>query len=281
MQSMKRRFLRFASYPAGLLMAVAIVAPAGFLAAQALAPKDQAVADALKMRLKNTKVDRVDCSKTNGLCEVTAGSQIFYVDPSGRFLVIGRVYDMETRQDLTAARLLEVNPDMLVGAAAGRADGPSQGKQARPATVPAQPRTLSLSSLPAAGGIVWGSSNKDAPTVTVFSDFRCGYCRQLSNVLEGMDVRVVERPISILGSRSLANEVFCARDRRRALKQVYAGEAITETASCDTSPLDANEQFARSNALGGTPVIVRSDGAVLEGYRPREVLAAWLKGAKS
>ena len=55
-------------------MAVAIVAPAGFLAAQALAPKDQAVADALKMRLKNTKVDRVDCSKTNGLCEVTAGS---------------------------------------------------------------------------------------------------------------------------------------------------------------------------------------------------------------
>ena len=131
MQSMKRRFLRFASYPAGLLMAVAIVAPAGFLAAQALAPKDQAVADALKMRLKNTKVDRVDCSKTNGLCEVTAGSQIFYVDPSGRFLVIGRVYDMETRQDLTAARLLEVNPDMLVGAAAGRADGRAAARDER------------------------------------------------------------------------------------------------------------------------------------------------------
>lgn len=262
-------------------MALAIVAPAGYLAAQALAPKDQAVADALKTRLKNTKVDRVDCSKTNGLCEVTAGSQIFYVDPSGRFLVIGRVYDMETRQDLTAARLLEVNPDMLVGAAAGRAEGPSQGQQALPAAGPAKPRILSLSSLPAAGGIVWGSSNKDAPTVTVFSDFRCGYCRQLSNVLEGMDVRVVERPISILGSRSLANDVFCARDRKRAVKQAYAGEAITDTANCDTSPLDANEQFARSNALGGTPVIVRSDGAVLEGYRPREVLAAWLKGAKS
>ena len=31
----------------------------------------------------------------------------------------------------------------------------------------------------------------------------------------------------------------------------------------------------------GTPVIVRSDGAVIEGYRPREVLAAWLKSAKS
>lgn len=250
-------------------------------AAIASAPSDQAVADALKARLKNTKVDKVDCSKTNGLCEVTAGNQIFYTDPSGRFLVIGRVYDMETRQDLTAARLLEVNPDMLVGAAAGRAEGPSQGQPARPATVPAATRKLSLSALPAAGGIVWGSSSKDAPTVTVFSDFRCGYCRQLSSVLEGMDVRVIERPISILGSRALANEVFCARDRKRAVKQAYAGEAITDTSNCDTSPLDANEQFARNNALGGTPVIVRSDGAVLEGYRPRDVLVAWLKGAKS
>ena len=33
-------------------------------------------------------------------------------------------------------------------------------------------------------------------TVTVFSDFRCGYCRALSGVLEGMNVRVIERPIS-------------------------------------------------------------------------------------
>jgi thiol:disulfide interchange protein DsbC len=39
--------------------------------------------------------------------------------------------------------------------------------------------------------------------------------------------------------------------------------------------------FARENGLAGTPVIVRSDGAVLEGYRPKEFLANWLKGAKS
>ena len=279
--TIKDRILGALQRPYIFGFAMLVAAPATYAIAQSLQPADAAVEQALKTRLKNTKVDKVDCAKANGLCEVTAGSQIFYVDPSGRFLVIGRVYDMETRQDLTAARLLEVNPDMLVGAAAGRADGPMQGAQPRPASVPAQPRKLSLSSLPAAGGIVWGSVNKDAPTVTVFSDFRCGYCRQLSAVLESMDVRVIERPISILGSRALANEVFCARDRKRALKQAYAGESITDTASCDTSALDANEKFARSNALGGTPVIVRSDGAVLEGFRPREVLAAWLQGSKS
>ena len=75
--------------------------------------------------------------------------------------------------------------------------------------------------------------------------------------------------------------MFCASDRRRAIKQAYAGETVTETRNCDASALDANERFARENGLSGTPVIVRSDGAVIEGFRPREAIAAWLRGAKS
>ena len=39
--------------------------------------------------------------------------------------------------------------------------------------------------------------------------------------------------------------------------------------------------LAREIGLSGTPVIVRSDGAVIEGFRPREAIAAWLRGAKS
>jgi hypothetical protein len=100
---------------------------------------------------------------------------------------------------------------------------------------------MSLAALPEAGGIVWGASS--GPTVTVFSDFRCGYCRALSGVLESMNVRVIERPISVLGSRDLANQVFCARDRRKAVKAAYAGAPITDTRACDTSPLDANERL--------------------------------------
>src|SRR3546814_15964360 len=63
-------------------------------------------------------IGSVDCATIGGLCEVVAGDNLFYVDAGARYLVIGRVYDMETRQDITAARLLEMNPDMLVGAAA-------------------------------------------------------------------------------------------------------------------------------------------------------------------
>ncbi len=245
--------------------------------------EDVAVAGLLKERLPRTQVTRVNCQIVDGVCEVTAGSQLFYVDRTARYLLIGRVYDMQTRQDLTAVRLLEVNPDLLVGGAAGSrreadaVEAPRRGVNT--AAAQGVPRTMSLTALPEAGGIVWG--NPSGQTVTVFSDFRCGYCRALSGVLETMNVRVIERPISVLGSRDLANQVFCARDRRRAVKAAYAGEPIPDTRACDASPLDANERFARENGIAGTPVIVRSDGAVIEGFRPKEFLVTWLKGAHS
>ena len=221
---------------------------------------------------------------------MTAGANLFYVDRSARYLIIGRVYDMETRQDLTAARLLESNPDMLGGGAAkanaaGSAEGEGdpplrQGPPAVQRTVlNARPQTLSLDALPKDGAIVWG--NPGGKTVTIFTDFRCGYCRALSNVLRGMDVRVVERPISVLGSRDLADQVYCAKNREEALHAAYAGEPLRGQAACNTSGLDANEQFARAHGLSATPVIVRGDGEVLEGYRTKEFLQTWIRESRS
>ncbi|PZR76218.1 MAG: disulfide bond formation protein DsbC [Stutzerimonas stutzeri] len=248
----------------------------------------------LKSRLPKTKVTSVDCKRVAGLCEVVAGANLFYVDQAARYLVIGRVYDMEKRQDLTAARLLELNPDMLVGGAAranagldGEGEGAEEAAQAigqqvapRKVVAPGSTAKLSLAGLPDDGAIVWGNRSA-SETVTIFTDFRCGYCRALVSVLETMDVKVIERPISILGSRPLANRVWCARDRVKAMHLAYAGEPVRSEAGCDTSGLDANERFANQHNLRGTPVIVRGDGAMLEGYRPKQFLESWLKGGKS
>jgi len=262
------------------------------LAADASSPSDAKLTDLLNARLSKTKLTQVSCGKIEGLCEVTAGANLFYIDHGARYLVIGRVYDMQTRQDLTAARLLEINPDMLVGGAAkanaaaadsGEAETaaiPGAGQATAKTAQPARPAILSLSGLPKEGAIVWG--NKAArEMVTVFTDFRCAYCRALTLVLRSMDIRVVERPISVLGSREVANQVYCAKDQERALHAAYAGEPVKAGAACDTKGLDANERFAHQHGLSGTPVIVRSDGAILEGYRPREFLETWLKGGKS
>jgi hypothetical protein len=97
------------------------------VAGQIASPSSLQVTNLLKTRLPKTQLSQVNCEKVHGLCEVTAGSNLFYVDAGARYLIIGRVYDMETRQDLTAARLLEINPDMLVGGRRGRRSSPWTG----------------------------------------------------------------------------------------------------------------------------------------------------------
>lgn len=288
MSATDRRWLSLLGRPKNLVIFAGIAALSGVtgaVAASQVPVNDTRVSALINARLPNTKLTNVNCDRVEGLCEVTAGNNLFYVDHSGRYLVIGRVYDMETRQDLTATRLLEINPDMLVGGAAKAnaasdqdemplAEAPGAG--VREASAPAAMQRLSLEALPTAGAITWG--NPRGRTVTVFSDFRCSYCKALTHTLRSLNVRVIERPISVLGSRDLANQVYCAKNREEALHKAYNGEALDNPGTCDTSGLDANEKFAREHGLSGTPVIIRSDGAVIEGYRPKDVLATWIAG---
>tara|TARA_A100001391_G_scaffold144579_1_gene102252 strand:- start:2348 stop:3211 length:864 start_codon:yes stop_codon:yes gene_type:complete len=227
------------------------------------------VAQALQLRLPKTPIDEIACDRFGPWCEVVSGETLFYIDKSARYLLVGRLYDMEERRDVTASRLLELNPD-LIAASAARAN-PSANENAAGASVA---DTVDLSTLPAEGSIHWG--NKKGPKLIVFSDFQCGYCRHLVDELGKAGVLVEERPISILGSQSrrLAETVICSNNPASALHQAYEGALDPGGASCaETRGLDANEAFARSNGFAGTPVIVRaSDGAVLHGYRDANTL---------
>lgn len=271
--------------PAGYAVAIGLVAATGVAIFQLstsdpaeASPRSDDVKASLEKRLPKTQVSSIDCTKLPGVCEVAAGSTLFYTDPKARYLIIGRVYDMETRTDLTAARLLELNPDLLVNGAArqGAAPGGGTGGVGQP-TARASVTKVPLGELPAKGAISWGPAN--GPKVVVFSDFRCSYCSQLSTALRDVGARVEERPISVLGSRALSEAVYCSKYPESALHAAYAGEN-PQSPKCDTSGLDANEAFARTHGFNGTPVVVRSDGAVLEGFRPAPILSAWLKQAR-
>jgi len=269
-----RRWLRpAASVTALVLLSAATGWGVASLAAPAAGQPDTArVREALKLRLPKTPVDAIDCDGLGGLCEVASKQTLFYVDRAAKYLVIGRIYDMEARQDLTAARLLELNPDLLTAGAARQASEGSAEPQR-----PSAPAKVSLAGLPANGAIRWGPEN--GPRVTVFADFNCGYCKKLETELKAIGARVEERPISIFGaeSRRVAEQVLCSSRPDRALRMAYAGAALADPGPCDTSGLDANEAFAKAHGFGGTPVLVRpSDGAVLEGYRPAAELRKFL-----
>jgi thiol:disulfide interchange protein DsbC len=254
---------------------VAVVAAVAHAASSGSA---ESVKAALADRLPKTEISAIDCDKIEGVCEVQARQNLFYIDHSARYLIIGRVYDMETKQDLTAARLLEMNPDMLIGGGSAAEAGPAPEQRADASRKGPAPDVridpAALAALPANGAISMGQGGR---TLTVFSDFRCGYCKRLHETLETLNVKVVERPISVLGTRPISEAVICAADKRRAVISAYDGGSISTAGTCDTSGLDANEAFARKHGFTGTPVIVREDGAVVHGYRPREFLESWLK----
>lgn len=275
--SSARRWLRPTAGAAALVTLSAVTGwgVASFAAPAAGQPDTDTVRAALELRLPKTPIDAIDCSGLGGLCEVASKQTLFYVDRSARYLVIGRIYDMEARQDLTAARLLALNPDLLTAGAA-RQDSENASEPRRPSA----PAKVSLAGLPANGAIRWGPEN--GPKVVVFSDFDCGYCKKLEAELKAIGARVEERPISIFGatSRRVAEQVLCSPRPERALRMAYAGSALADPEPCDTRGLDANEAFAKAHGFGGTPVLVRpSDGAVLEGYRPAAELRTFLTAA--
>ncbi len=270
---MTRKHIRTALF-AGLITVGGATAgiAAATIGTQAIAASALAdVRAALKLRLPRTPIDGLDCEALGGLCEVVSKKTIFYVDRTARYLIVGRVYDMEARSDLTAARLLALNPDLLAAGAAKSADQEPQA--------PATTATLRVAGVGFAndGAITWGPV--DGPKVIVLSDFHCGYCRRLSDELVKLGARVEERPISIFGaeSRKLAEQVLCAPDPAAALHAAYAGRTVAKGHPCPTKGLDANEAFAKAHAFGGTPILIRpGDGAVLEGYRDAATIGAWL-----
>ena len=236
------------------------------------------VKQALLLRLPKTKITSVNCSGLGGMCEVVAGTTLFYVDPAARFLMIGRLYDMETRADVTAARLLELNPQALIAGAA-RSEGSDEAQSASPQHIAAMAK-VDLAELPRGGAIRWGP--EAGSKLVVLSDFACGYCKRLSGELKRGGFRVEERPISIFGaqSRKVAERVLCAPDPVAALHAAYEGKLPPASRQCDTGGLDANEAFAKRHGFGGTPVIVRADGTVAEGFRTAEQLLKFVQGNK-
>ena len=118
--------LAAASAAALLTSGVAVVTA---MPAQAAIARD--VAQALKLRLPKTPIDALDCTTFAPWCEVVSGESLFYIDEAARYLFVGRLYDLEERRDVTAARLLELNPDLLAAGAA-RAAGRAEPRPPRP-----------------------------------------------------------------------------------------------------------------------------------------------------
>ena len=242
-------------------VSIAIAAVAVIASAAALADPKSGLQQRLQTHFPKTRITGVDCkSVISGLCEVTAGSNLFYASRDGRYVVVGSVLDLEKKVDLTDERLRQLAAvDGATRSIGGTVTPP-------PASVP--PSRISVD-LPLGNAIV---HHPGAPIkVKVFSDFSCGYCRAFfSQLAASSEIEITEYPIAVLGeeSRLKAKSVLCAADRVAASDATYAGRTVQGAGGCTGAEkaIDDNTRFARAHGIVGTPTIVRADGAMNPGY---------------
>ena len=200
--------------------------------------------------LSGRPVDAIEASPIPGVYEVLVGPQLYYVSADGNYLLSGKLYEIDSREDLTTPKVSKVKADMIE----------QLGEE----------------------NMVIFSPEQYQHTVTVFTDIDCGYCRKLHaempkyNAL-GIRVRYLMFPRAGVGSPAYqkAVNVFCAENRNEAMTRAKAGQPI-EDKTCENP---VAQEYALGQMLGvtGTPAIFLENGDLIPGYVPADRMAAMLK----
>lgn len=180
-------------------------------------------------------------SPMSGILEVRLGSDIVYISDDGRYLLQGRVLDLETRQDITDQAKSKIRRELI--------DGIDYDKL-----------------------ISYGPEDSEFEII-VFTDVDCGYCRRLHQQVEeyndaGIRISYAAFPRAGIGSETFRTmtSVWCSDDQQAAM-DLAKGGGTPEPAECE-APIA--EQYSLGQAVGvtGTPALVTPGGDLIPGYVP-------------
>ena len=181
----------------------------------------------------------------NGLLQVQVGGDIVYVSDDGKYLLQGKIVDLDTRDNLTEAAKSAMRKEILK-----QVDTTGQIRFA-----PTDP----------------------VYELTVFTDIDCGYCRKLHAQIQGYNelgiaINYMAFPRAGLGSESYEKyvSVWCADDQQTALTSAKAG-MDPEPANCE-NPVAEQYNLGIELGVSGTPSLVTPEGNLFPGYVPPEAL---------
>ena len=215
------------------------------------AAQDEFAAVEERIRGLAPNADSIAISETPipGILMVQVAGDIVYATADGRYLIQGRVVDMETREDLTEGAKSELRRELMAGIDTSRQ--------------------------------ITFAPEEPVYDLTVFTDIDCGYCRKLHAQVDeyneqGISIHYMAFPRAGIGSRSYekAVSVWCAEDQQEAMTQAKAG-ADPDPAQCD-NPIAEQYQLGMELGVSGTPALLTSDGQLIPGYVPPEQLRARL-----
>jgi len=186
------------------------------------------------------QIEEVRKTPIPGLYEVRVnGSELFYVDEQGDYLMQGEMIDVKARRNLTQERVDKLNE-------------------------------VAFDKLPVqdAFKIVRGNGKRK---LAVFEDPNCGYCKHFEKDLRNIDnVTVYLFLYPVLGpdSKVKSRNIWCSKDKAKAWTDWMVNEVKPADAACDTAAIDRNVAFGRKYNITGTPTLIFSDGSRTPGAIP-------------
>ena len=197
------------------------------------------------------KIDEITRTPMAGLYEVRVGTDLYYTDAQGHFLIQGSLYDTRQRRNLTEERM-----DKLL--------------------------SIDFDSLPLADAftVVRGNGKRK---LAVFQDPNCGFCKRFERDLQNVDnVTIYMFLYPILGADSTekSRNIWCAKDKAKAWQDWMVRDQVPPKASCDTGALARNTEFGRKHRINGTPTLVFTDGSRVPGAIPAAQVEKQLAEAK-
>jgi thiol:disulfide interchange protein DsbC len=208
-------------------------------AAQVPAAVDAALRRNLPARMPNfPPIDQISRTPMQGIYEVRIGTELFYTDGEGNYIINGEMMDTRARRNLTEERMEKL-------------------------------LAIDFGQLPVKDAFVVVRGNGKRK-LAVFEDPNCGYCKRFERDLQKIDnVTVYMFLYPILGpdSTEKSRAIWCAKDKAAAwsgymLRNEPVGKA---DASCDTGALARNIEFGRKHKITGTPTLVFADGSRVPG----------------
>lgn len=211
-----------------------------------------AVKQALQARLPDMQIEQVLPSTViPGFYDVVTTGEVIYVDPTLRKVIVGRVYQSDSGDNLTAQRWDSLHP-----------------------------AAFELLPLERAIKIVHGKGTR---RIAVFSDPLCPYCRELEQTLRGVDdltVYVFPLPLEAAhpGAEARAREIWCAPDQSEAWNAwMLESRRPAVSAPCPIDPIPAMAEMAARLKVSSTPTTFFADGHRVTGAMGADVLAAELR----
>jgi len=199
------------------------------------------------------KIDEVSKSAMPGLYEIRVnGTEIYYTDSEGNFLLQGNLIDTRQRRNLTEERV-----DKLTA--------------------------ISFDALPLkdAFTIVRGNGKRK---LAVFEDPNCGYCKRFERDLQKVDnvtIHMFLYPILSADSNEKSKNIWCTKDRAKAWQDWMVRDKAAATASCDISAIERNVEIGRKHKITGTPTLIFADGTRVPGAITAAQVEKYLTDAKN